>query len=452
MGEDAAYQILLIGLEEKALQLVEAACEGASFTRISTAAEFESQFESWSDSMFNAILCGSDLQGMSSLEAAQVLLNQCPSTLKYFVTVNTEKYEPRNLLKNGFTAVFALPIDGPLLRKTILENVLSGRKKQRSFRSVRIFDIGGGDQLDFETYVYLPLNKKYVRFTGANQTIESSKLEKLQSRQMTQVFVDHREINKFYQYSAKKMLEWGAEGSSSTEKQEKLKDSVRGLFNDIFDQSVKADFDNGREMIKQCENIISNYITKGASSGWYKKLLSAIGESGDTYNHASNVSTFAALFAIGLGHPHPEDLAMAGLFHDLGLASLPENLIDKHESDLTEEEKAIYYTHPEKSVVMVKNKRLIITPVVEKAILMHHEKWNGRGFPKGLPAHRLTDESQILYFADQFDYLTRLEEGRKRMTPLEAFETIRKSGAINPDLLTRLRRLLDKESEALKSA
>jgi HD-GYP domain-containing protein (c-di-GMP phosphodiesterase class II) len=454
MTDEATYQVLLIGLEPKVEQVVKSACEGASFVEIVSAEQFAANFETWQDGMFNGIICGPQVTGMSAYELAQVLLNQCPMTVKFYVTSNTDNWEPRNLIKNGFNQAYALPMDGPLFRKAILESILSGAKKQKSFRSVRVFDIGGGDQLEFETYVYLPLNKKYVRFTGVGQQLSEQKLEKLQSREMSQVFVDHKDMGKFYQYSARRLRELGDQGVSSTEKQEKLKDCVRGLFSDIFDQSIKADFDKGREMISNAENIISNYITKGASSKWYQKLLSSIGESNDTYNHASNVSTFAALFAIGIGHPHPEDLAMAGLFHDLGCAGLPEDLLAKAEAGepLTENEKSLYYTHPEKSVNFVKNKRLILTPPVERAILQHHEAWTGKGFPKQLPPARISEEAQILSFADQFDYLTRLKEGHKRLTPLEALETIRRNGSINPELVSRLRRLFEREAGASRTA
>jgi HD-GYP domain-containing protein (c-di-GMP phosphodiesterase class II) len=452
MSEDVAYQILLIGLEPKVDLAIKAACEGADFTEINSAETFEAQFESWQDGMFNGIVCGPNIPGMAAFELAQVLLNQCPVTLKFYVTANTTNWEPRNLIKNGFNQAYALPMDGPLFRRAVAENLLSGNKKNRSFRSVRVFDLDGGGQLDFETYVYLPLNKKYIRFTGANQEIAPTKIERLHEKKMNQVFVDHKDMSKFYQYSAKRLRELGEEGVSSTEKQEKLKDCVRGLFSDIFDQSVKADFDKGREMIQQAETIISNYITKGATSGWYQKLMASIGESNDSYNHASNVSTFAALFAIGIGHQHPEDLAMAGLFHDLGMASLPDEMMDKNEDEITEEQKAIYFTHPEKSCNYVKNKRIILTPAVEKAILQHHEKWSGKGHPRQLAAARISEEAQILSFADQFDYLTRIKEGHKRLEPIDALEVIKKNGSINPDLISRIRRVLDKETGTPKSA
>lgn len=448
MSESAPLRILTLGLEPKVVQIVEECCAGAEFTRVRTIDEFASFFEQWTDESFNVIFCGPSLDGMAGIELAQVLLNQCPSALKYYVTINTDRYEPRLLVKNGFTAAFILPMDAPLLKKTLAENLGAQRERERVYRTVKLVDLQAGEPLEFDTFLYLPRNNKYIRYTGANQPVEQEKLAKLENRSMNTLWVDHRDMNKFYQYSARKLRELGDGAVSSTEKQEKLKNSVRGLFTDIFDVSVKADFDQGRETIRQCEAIISNYITKGVTSNWYRKLLASIGEGGDSYNHASTVSTFAALFAIGLGHKHPEDLAMAGLFHDLGIAQLPQELQEKHPLQMTNEEKEIYYTHAERSVVMIKNKRIIIPDAVEKAIIMHHESYNGTGWPKRLASARITDEAQILRFADEFDYYTRFQEGRTRLTPMQAFAEIRQTGAIGSEILSQIRRLLEKETGA----
>ncbi len=449
-AETVKIRVLTMGLDARATTAFEADCPGAEFVRITTGDDFMAQYEAWADDLFSAIICGSALEGMSSLEAAQVLLNQCPNTIKFYVTSDTANYEPRNLLKNGFSQCFIVPMDANSLKRAVNEKILSNAKKLRSYRSVRLLDLDAGSELGFDTFVFLPLNKKYVRYTGADQKIDGAKLEKLQAKQMSQVFVDHKDMAKFYQYSANRMHSLGEGGASSTEKQEKLRDCVRGLFNDIFDVSLKADFDAGKEMLSQTEGIISNYITKGATSNWYKKLLAAVGESQDTYDHSSNVATFAALFAIGIGHPNPEDLAMAGMFHDVGIAALPPEIQEKSEADLNEAEKLIFFTHAEKSANAIKSKRLILSDKVEKAILQHHEKFNGKGFPKGLAGNRLSDETQILSFADQFDELTRVEEGKKRVLPLEAFETIKRSGSINPDILSKIKKLLEKQDSVIQ--
>jgi HD-GYP domain-containing protein (c-di-GMP phosphodiesterase class II) len=142
---------------------------------------------------------------------------------------------------------------------------------------------------------------------------------------------------------------------------------------------------------------------------------------------------------------------MAGLFHDLGEAAIPEEILAKPDAKRTPAERELFYTHPEKTMTALKLKRMIIPATVEKAILQHHEAWHGRGFPKGLPAARLSEESQILSFADQFDELTRIEEGRERILPLKAWEEIKRTGSINPELLNRIRKVLMDEAPPQKA-
>ncbi len=450
MSDVVSQRILLIGLDEKSHKLLEAEIAGAKFHSIMTRAEFESQYEEWQDGTFVAIFTGDAMTEIPKFELAQVLLNQCPGTAKFYVTYDVDKYEPRNLLKNGFSQAFCLPLDMATLKRVIREQILTIIKGQKSFRAVRIFDLSANSTLEFDTYVFLPLNRRYIKFSGANTSFDESRLEKLSQAQMNSVFVDSKDMPKFYQYSAKRLKDLTNDSGavSSTERQEKLRECVHGLFTDIFDQSLKSDFAEGKQTIAQCEGIISNYITNGASSDWYTRLMATVGESVDTYNHSSNVATFAALFAIGVGHPHPEDLAMAGLFHDLGMGGLPADLLVKPEAEWSNEDREMYYSHPEKSLNMIKAKRIIVSPAVEKAILQHHEKFSGKGYPRGLSAGRISDEAQILSFADQFDYLTRLEEGKPRLGPVQALEEIKRNGSINPEFISKFKKILEKEGRA----
>lgn len=138
---------------------------------------------------------------------------------------------------------------------------------------------------------------------------------------------------------------------------------------------------------------------------------------------------------------------MAGLFHDLGLTDLPQDIADLPDWEVPEDKKAAFYAHVEASLNRVKAKRIIVPPAVEKAILQHHEKFNGRGGPKALSNTRISEEAMILSFADQFDYWTRLEEGKQQRSPIEAFEEIKRSGSISSELLAKIRRVLEKDKD-----
>ena len=439
-------KILCLGLEPMVLDTVKTACPNAELALVESSDDFMAKFENWMDSQFSLILAGSAIADLAPAEMAQTVNSQCPSTTKYFVS-GQDCVENKILKKNGFTQVFTLPLDAVFFRKLLLNTVKEGT--ERVLRAVRVFDIQGEDELGFDAYAYLPMNKRYIKITGEGKKISNDKMTKISKRQITAVHIDVKDLDKFNAYTAKKMLN---QGGSATEREEKLREYVRGFFTDLFDSSVEADFDNGRELVKNVQGVISNYITKGSGGDWYKRLLSAIGESDDSYSHASNVSTFAAMFALATGHPHPEDLAMAGMFHDLGLAKVPVELQNKKFEEMTEEEKKVYQAHPEQSCNLVKGKRLIMTENVEKAIMQHHEQWSGRGFPKNLQTDRIFPDAQILSLADQFDELTHIEEGKKRLTPGEALDEIKRNGSIDPQLIAKIRQLMAATEQATPTA
>ena len=441
MAVTPQFQILTLGLDKKSEDFV-ASCfsSGGHVVKIESNAQFESQFEHWTDDLYAGIFCGSNIPELSGNELGQVLQNQCPKTNKYFVTYDRSLYQPSVLLKNGFTNAFCLPLDGEYLVRTIKEDILRSVTGQKSLRPIRVFDLKPNDKLDFITFVFLPLNNRFVPFSNAESLIDESRIEKLSKHRVATLFIDNTDLDKFFKYSASKLREASKSKMGTTERQVKLESHVRGLFNSIFDQSIKTDFAGGKEMIENCQKIISNYITNGSSNDWYAHLLASVGESGDVYNHASRVSTFASMFAVALDHPHPEDLAMAGMFHDIGLVDVPEEISDKAEREWTPQEKLTYQAHPEKTLSYLKQKRISLPAEVEKAILQHHEKITGTGFPKGY-SDRITVDAQILSYSDQFDYLTQTKPGKRSLSLREAHLEIIKTQSIGIDVLTSIGKL-----------
>lgn len=440
---EGSLKILAIAVNELILKYVRSLTSDLDVEFINSEDEFDEKFDSFSDGQFSFIICGSELGTNFSSELAQVLNCQCPSTPSFYVTDTKENFKARELEKNGFTKAFLYPPDKERLKSAIISSVDAEALKERHFKSVRIIDFEENDTLDFETYVFLPLNKKYVRFSAAGENFSNKKIEKLNKHYIGSVHIDHKDANTFYEYSAQRLKKLNQDGSmSATEKEEKLQESISGLFTEMFDSSVKDSFDRGKGLLSTSQKIVSNYITGGLNNNWYANLIRTIGASSGTYPHATEVSTYAALFAIGLQHPSPDDLALAGFMHDLSLAELPEEILDTPLEEWSEEHLKIYNEHPKNSLNIIKNKKMIINPKIERAILDHHEMFNGKGFPKQKSGDMISDEAQILSFADQFQYLISVKEGQKRLSPLEAYKQIEKTGSINPQLLKKIKGLL----------
>ena len=205
-----------------------------------------------------------------------------------------------------------------------------------------------------------------------------------------------------------------ADGLSETEKQERMQASVRSLFSDIFSTNARdMTVSKGKAAVQEAQKIVEEYIGQAGQGELYKKIKDVIGNTSGTYNHASNVSVYASLFSMATGVGKPEELASAGMLHDLGLTELPKEVADKHWDDMDFGEKSIYEEHPAITIRRVKEQKLVISPEIEKAILQHHERFHGRGFPKKYQGKQVTPEAQILGLADEFDYLTRIKKGKK---------------------------------------
>jgi putative two-component system response regulator len=110
-------------------------------------------------------------------------------------------------------------------------------------------------------------------------------------------------------------------------------------------------------------------------------------------------------------------LARAGLMHDIGKLGIPEAVLEKH-SPLDESEWLLMRTHPEMGLNLLdragQSKRELL------AVLYHHERLDGSGYPYGLKAEAIPVEARIVAVADTYDALTADRPYRKACSEAEA--------------------------------
>ncbi|MGO5051099.1 HD domain-containing phosphohydrolase [Lachnospiraceae bacterium LCP25S3_G4] len=121
-----------------------------------------------------------------------------------------------------------------------------------------------------------------------------------------------------------------------------------------------------------------------------------------TFNHSKQVAHYATELAkaCGMNMDFVEIVREAGLLHDIGKIGIPEHVLNKP-GRLTQEEYEIMKTHVEYSVGIIRN--LPSLDYVIPAVIAHHERYDGKGYPRGIKGVDIPLSARILCIADAFD-------------------------------------------------
>ncbi|RUM88637.1 MAG: two-component system response regulator [Thermodesulfatator sp.] len=144
-----------------------------------------------------------------------------------------------------------------------------------------------------------------------------------------------------------------------------------------------------------------------------------------TGNHILRVAHYSALIArkLGLNEEAVESILYAAPLHDIGKIGIPDQILLKP-GPLTPEEWEVMKKHTEIGAEILRGTRSGFVRVGEVVALCHHERWDGRGYPRGLQGPEIPLAARIVAVADVFDALTSDRPYRKALPLEEAFRII----------------------------
>ena len=124
------------------------------------------------------------------------------------------------------------------------------------------------------------------------------------------------------------------------------------------------------------------------------------------------------------------NLIMAAPLHDIGKISTPDAILQKP-GKLTDEEFAIMKEHAQKGAVIIKEtfgkrENSDFIQLAYDVAHYHHEKWNGKGYPKGLKEKEIPLSARIMAIADVFDAISQKRCYREAMPLEQCFDIILK--------------------------
>lgn len=197
---------------------------------------------------------------------------------------------------------------------------------------------------------------------------------------------------------------------------------------------------NEKEKIQEVFKKAEDYMYKKKlfkSPSMREKTISAIISTLHEKNkkeeqHSRRVSALCKSMGEALGLPDKiiEELKSVGLLHDIGKIAIDENILN-NSGKLTDDEWKEIKRHPEIGY------RILSTvndmSAMADYVLYHHERWDGKGYPRGLKGEDIPFVSRIIAIADAYDAITS-EKNYISVLPDEvALEELQKNAGIQFD-------------------
>ena len=154
----------------------------------------------------------------------------------------------------------------------------------------------------------------------------------------------------------------------------------------------------------------------------------------DTAMHIRRMANYSAMLAgeMGMSAHEVELMLYASPMHDVGKLGVPDAILLKP-GKLTDEEFKVIESHTTIGARILAGGESELIRASEEIALSHHEKWNGRGYPKGLAGEEIPVTGRICALADVFDALTSVRCYKPAFPMEKALDIIRKDSGTHFD-------------------
>ncbi len=165
-----------------------------------------------------------------------------------------------------------------------------------------------------------------------------------------------------------------------------------------------------------------------------------------TGNHSQRVSMYAILLAKEMGTLGKDfgAISKGAMLHDIGKIGIPDSILLKP-GKLTPEEWSLMRKHPEIGYNILKGIDFLESSL--GVVLSHHERFDGKGYPRGLKGNDIPLEARIFSVVDTFDTMTTNRPYREAVSLERAFQEVTScSGSqFDPDVVACFMRIPEQQ-------
>lgn len=177
---------------------------------------------------------------------------------------------------------------------------------------------------------------------------------------------------------------------------------------------------------KDVKEIVNRVMHSLASNPNALLLLSNLKSKAQfTVCHSINVCIISLVFGRHLGFSDKQlsDLGFAALLHDVGEVCIPKEILEKHNRGLTPEERKTMETHTVQGAEIL-SKNASIPPVAIEVARSHHERIDGKGYPKGLRGQDLSLFTKLVSIVDVYESVTNNPAAKIQVSCSDALRSI----------------------------
>lgn len=219
-----------------------------------------------------------------------------------------------------------------------------------------------------------------------------------------------------------------------------LVENITKKVSNLIIENVRLSISIGYEIIENNDTDFNEAIKKAENNMYRHKIAESMSVRNnaikaihktltDKYRderiHSEKVSQLCYVIglALELNADSLKELRLAGMYHDIGKIAIPDAILNKPDQ-LTTEEFEIMKTHTEMGYNILRAADEY-SKLAEYA-LTHHERWDGKGYPRGIKGEDIPLFARIINLADSFDAMTSNRSYRMKMSKEKAIEEIKK--------------------------
>jgi HD-GYP domain-containing protein (c-di-GMP phosphodiesterase class II) len=296
---------------------------------------------------------------------------------------------------------------------------LDAENEEEQFRPVHLKYLKGKIQENFEIFYKTESfgNIQFVKLVSADPENQDKAQKLIAEKEGTEdFFIRKEDIGKYFNQATSQLRDMMADPNIPLlEKTKKAYEVSKDLMQDFFVL-------NGSVATLKSTNGVVEVMGECLSDADanFHSIFTITAKNYYTYTHSVNVGLYCLAYGVktGMNDEDIRDLGLGGMLHDVGKSRVDPKILNKN-SGLTHEEFSQAKDHSAYGQEMLEAVNCFSTRIVEMAGL-HHEKYDGTGYPKGLAGKDIPHFARICKVADVYDALTTHRSYKRAMTPYDA--------------------------------